>query len=57
MVNQMQDTTAITNFSEDFKWFIQNREKLLEKYKDQWIAISDKKVIDKDKNLTNLIKK
>lgn len=42
---------------EDYKWFESNFEKLKKVYKDKWIAIKDKKVIESDKYFLRLIKK
>lgn len=48
---------ALTDFNEDFDWFLRSREKLLSKYEDKWVAIYSKKVLDSDKNLTTLVKR
>ena len=48
---------ALTDFNKDFKWFLQSREKLLSKYKNKWVAISNNKILDSDENLTTLIKR
>ncbi|MCK4474848.1 hypothetical protein KAU30_03305 [Candidatus Bathyarchaeota archaeon] len=48
---------ALTDFNEDFEWFLRSREKLLSKYEDKWVAIYSKKVLDSDKNLTTLVKR
>ena len=50
-------TIALTDFNKDFQWFLRSREELLLKYKDKWIAIYSKKVLDSDKNLTTLVKR
>jgi len=48
---------ALTDFNNDFQWFLRSREELLLKYKDKWVAIYSKKVLDSDKNLTTLVKR
>jgi hypothetical protein len=58
-VNQLSEDVAIalTDFNEDFQWFLRSREQLLLKYGDRWVAIYNKKVLDSDKNLTTLVKR
>ena len=48
---------ALTDFNKDFQWFLQSREKLLPKYENKWVAISNNKILDSDKNLTALVKR
>lgn len=48
---------ALTDFNEDFQWFLRSREQLLPRYEDKWVAIYNKKVLDSDKNLTTLVKR
>ena len=48
---------ALIDFNKDFQWFLRNRERLLLKHEDKWVAISSKKVLDTDENLTALIKR
>jgi len=48
---------ALTDFNKDFQWFLRSREELLPKYKNKWVAIYSKKVLDSDKNLTTLVKR
>ena len=48
---------ALTDFNKDFQWFLQSREKLLSKYENKWVAISNNKILDSDKNLTALVKR
>ena len=48
---------ALTDFNKDFQWFLQSREKLLSKYENKWVAISNNKILDSDENLTTLIKR
>lgn len=48
---------ALTDFNEDFQWFLRSREELLSKYEDKWVAIYSKKVLDSDENLTTLVKR
>lgn len=42
---------------EDWKWFEQNREGLLEKYSEEFVAISEEKVIAHDTELDKLLGK
>ncbi len=48
---------ALTDFNEDFQWFLRSREELLSKYEDKWVAIYSKKVLDSDENLTRLVRR
>ena len=48
---------ALADFNKDFQWFLQSREKLLSKYENKWVAISNNKILDSDENLTTLIKR
>jgi hypothetical protein len=48
---------ALTDFNKDFQWFLQSREKLLSKYENKWVAISNNKILDSDENLTALVKR
>jgi len=48
---------ALTDFNQDFQWFLRSREELLPKYEDKWVAIYGKKVLDSDENLTTLVKR
>jgi len=48
---------TLTDFNEDFQWFLRSRGELLSKYEDKWVAIYSKKVLDSDKNLTALVKR
>ena len=48
---------ALSDFNQDFQWFLRSREELLPKYQDKWVAIYGQKVLDSDENLTTLIKK
>jgi len=58
-VNQLSEdiATTLTDFNKDFQWFLENREKLLPKYENKWVAISKIKVLDSDGNLTALVKR
>lgn len=47
---------ALTEFNEDFQWFLLSREQLIQKYENRWVAISSK-ILDSDKNLTTLVKR
>lgn len=48
---------ALTDFNEDFQWFLRSREELLSKYEDKWVAIYSKNVLDSDENLTRLVRR
>ncbi|MGB8779286.1 MAG: DUF5678 domain-containing protein [Candidatus Bathyarchaeia archaeon] len=48
---------ALTDFNKDLQWFLQSREKLLPKYQNKWVAISNNKILDSDQNLTALLKR
>jgi hypothetical protein len=48
---------ALTDFNKDLRWFFQRREKLLSKYENKWVAISNNKILDSDENLTALLKR
>lgn len=48
---------ALTDFNQDFQWFLRSREELLLKYEDKWVAIYGKKVLDSDENLRALLKR
>ena len=50
-------TSTLIKFNKDYKWFLQNREKLLYKYENKWVAIQNQKVLDSNENLTKLIEK
>jgi len=49
--------TALTEFNQDFQWFLGSRKELLPKYEGRWVAIHSRKVLDSDKNLTELTKR
>lgn len=48
---------ALRDFEEDFQWFLRNREKLLSEYKDKWVVIYGKKVLDSDTDLSVLLER
>ena len=48
---------ALSDFNQDFQWFLRSREELLPKYQDKWVAIYGQKVLDSDENLTTLVKR
>jgi hypothetical protein len=52
-----EDIAILEEFSEDYRWFLKNRNELLTKYTNKWIAIHKKKILDSDNELTPLIKK
>jgi hypothetical protein len=52
-----EDIAILEEFSEDYRWFLKNRNELLTKYANKWIAIHKKKILDSDNELTPLIKR
>jgi hypothetical protein len=48
---------SLTDFNQDFQWFLRSREELLLRYEDKWVAIYSKKVLDSDEDLTTLVKR
>lgn len=52
-----EDIAILEEFSEDYGWFLKNRNELLPKYANKWIAIHKKKILDYDNELTPLIKR
>ena len=48
---------ALTDFNEDFQWFLRSREELLPEYEDRWVAVYSKTVLDSDENLTTLVQR
>ena len=48
---------GLTDFNEDFKWFLRSREELLVKYEDKWVAVYSRKVLDSDEDLTRLVER
>jgi len=52
-----EDIAILEEFSEDYGWFLKNRNELLPKYTNKWIAIHKKKILDSDNELTPLIKR
>lgn len=52
-----EEIAVITEFSEDYEWFLKSRNMLLSKYASKWVAIHKKKVLDFDNELTPLLKR
>ncbi|MEM3713316.1 MAG: DUF5678 domain-containing protein [Thermoproteota archaeon] len=48
---------ALKDFEEDFQWFLKNREKLLYEYRDKWVVVYGKKVLDSDTDLSVLLER
>lgn len=48
---------ALAGFNNDFEWFLRNREELLPRYEDKWIAIHGKAILDSHEDLTTLVKR
>jgi len=48
---------ALAGFNNDFEWFLRNREELLPRYEDKWIAIHSKAILDSHEDLTTLVKR
>jgi hypothetical protein len=47
----------LIRFQEEHVWIDQNRQKLLEQYPDQWIAVQDNQVIASDPDFDGLLAK
>lgn len=52
-----EEIAILRDFGEDYEWFLKSRSKLLSKYANKWVAISKKKVLDFDNELTPLLKR
>jgi len=50
-----EDVAILEEFSEDYEWFLKNRNELLPKYTNKWIAIHKKKILNSDNDLTLLL--
>jgi uncharacterized protein DUF5678 len=50
-------SSGLLRFQADHVWIDQNREKLLEQYPDQWIAVQDGQVIASDPDFDGLVAK
>jgi hypothetical protein len=48
---------GLRNFQADSIWFDQQYEELKRKYKDEWVAVFHKQVIDHDKKLNALLQR
>lgn len=46
----------VKSFWEDLRWAEKNHTRLLERYKDTWVAISEKKVVSFGENLAKVEK-
>lgn len=52
-----QLTNALISFEADHLWVNENREALLERYAEQWIAVKNGQVIASDPDLAGLLSK
>jgi len=52
-----EEVAILREFGEDYEWFLKSRSRLLLKYANKWVAISKKKVLDFDNELTPLLKR
>jgi hypothetical protein len=50
-------SSDLLRFQADHVWIDQNREKLLKRYPDQWIAVRDRQVIASDPDFDGLLAK
>lgn len=48
---------ALRDFDEDFQWFLRSREKLLSEYRDKWVAIRGRRILDSDMDLSMLVER
>jgi len=46
---------TLSKYEENVKWLNQRYDELKQKYKDEWVAVMDKRVIDHDKSLDRLV--
>jgi hypothetical protein len=51
------DLDKLERLANNFKWIHKQRGDLREKYDNKYVAIKDRKVLDKDTNLDRLIKR
>ncbi len=51
----MSTTKLIAKAEENSKWVGRNYERLTTQYDEKWIAVSDRQVIDSDKDLKSLV--
>lgn len=52
-----QLANMLLSFEADHVWLHENREKLLEQFADQWIAVKDRQVLASDPELDKLLTK
>ena len=48
---------SLSTFEKDTSWFFRNKDKLLEDYENEFVAIENARVIDSDKDIDGLIKR
>jgi hypothetical protein len=51
------DLDKLERLAENFKWIHKQHDNLKEKYDKKFVAIKDRKILDKDTNLDRLIKR
>jgi len=48
---------VLSNYEENAKWLSKHYEELKKKFNDEWVAVLDKAIVDRDPNLNNLVKR
>ena len=51
------DLDKLDRLADNFKWIHKQYDNLKEKYDNQYVAIKDRKILDKDTNLDRLVKR
>jgi hypothetical protein len=46
---------TFSTFKENNRWIMENYDKLTAKFKDEWVAVMNRAVLDHDKDLKNMI--
>ena len=49
------DLDKLERLAENFEWIHKQHDQLKEKYDNQYVAIKDKRIVDKDTNLDRLV--
>lgn len=52
-----QELETIKRIEEDNKWLQSNYEKIQEEFENEYVAIKDKNIVDRDKNFNALLRK
>jgi len=54
----MESVVAVlSSYEENTKWLCRHYEELKEKFKDEWVAVLDKRVVDPNHDLSMLVKR